>query len=57
MAAAILASKDNKDLTSIEATELAETTARAKKTVIIDWEQCEQWAEIAKRNRKLMQSN
>jgi hypothetical protein len=57
MAAAILASKDNKDLTSIEATELAETTVRAKKTVIIDWEQCEQWAEIAKRNRKLMQSN
>jgi hypothetical protein len=54
MAAAILASKDNKDLTSIEATELAETTVRAKKTVIIDWEQ---WAEIAKRNRKLMQSN
>ena len=57
MATAILASKDEKDLTSIEATETAEATERAKKTVIIDWEQCEQWAEIAKRNRKLMQSN
>ncbi len=56
MAAAILASKDDKDLTSIEATEPAETTVQAKRTAIIDWEQCEKWAEIAKRNRKLMQS-
>ena len=55
MAAATLASKDDKDLTSTEAIELAETAERAKKAVIIDWEQCEQWAEIAKRNRKLMQ--
>ena len=45
MAEAILASKDDKDLTSIEATEPAETTVQAKRTAIIDWEQCEKWAE------------